>query len=170
VEGSLEYVLCHEADCMPRILCFFPMAIGSIFGFVFTLNRSLSGSAAVMASFAAIGFLAVFLGLLYCAAGLPIFRRRGCASGCRELLAAAAAAPAQCCRRTVKLRGHVSEPETAVVVAESAPALPAESAFHVVVSAAAGTDHIVLAQLPATVAAAAVKTEPVQFPAAAAAQ
>jgi hypothetical protein len=139
-EGSIEHVLCHEKDCMPRILCFFPLAIGTVFGAVFSSN-ALQGEPWVKITFSALGFLAVAAALSYCAAGLPIFRRHGCASGCWELLAAAAAAlhSLQSCLAPGKQsRGHASEPEFVVTAAPGLSEAAAVQEHQVAVSAAGG--------------------------------
>ena len=92
VEGTLAFVLCHEKDCFPRILCFFPFAVGLIIGLNFLLNPALSGAPGVLIGFAVAGLLVSGGVLLYCAAGLPHFRRHGCLGGCGELPALAARA------------------------------------------------------------------------------
>jgi hypothetical protein len=89
----LESVLCHESDCFPRILCFFPLAIGLVFGCVFAApNSSVTAAPGVKPALAAIGFTTVGAVLFFWAAGLPHFRAHGLAGGCRALAAAAAAA------------------------------------------------------------------------------
>ena len=86
-----ESVFCHEADCFPRVLLFFPFAIGLIFGCVFSApNASLTAAPGVKPSFAALGFLTAAAVLCYWVLGLPFFRARGgCVGGCSELAAAA---------------------------------------------------------------------------------
>ena len=119
VEGSIEHVLCNEKDCMPRVMCFFPLSIGCVFGLVFTLGP-ITGSAWVKATFAALGFLAVAVALAYVAAGLPHFRRHGCATGCWVLLAAAAAG---CCPAPPPRSGRAPEPELASAAPQEAAAV-----------------------------------------------
>lgn len=122
VEGTIEFVLCNNADCFPRILCFFPLAIGLIAGFSFSFNTAISGSPVAIITFAAIGFLVSSCALLYCAAGAPYFRRRGCCVGCRELLVQAAAMLLRC-------RAPFSpEGRGAAAALESAPPLQSAAA------------------------------------------
>ena len=95
-ERFFESVACHEADAFPRILLFFPLSIGLVFGFVFTLAPNLEGAPGVKPAFAALGFAAAAASAAYCCAGAPVFRRAGCRAGCADLLtfrAASAAAP-----------------------------------------------------------------------------
>lgn len=92
VEGTVAFVLCNEKDCFPRILCFLPFAVGLIIGLNFLLNPALSAAPGVLVGLAAAGLLVSGGVLLYCAAGLPHFRRHGCLAGCGELPALAARA------------------------------------------------------------------------------
>ena len=96
VEGTVAFVLCNEKDCFPRILCFLPFAVGLIIGLNFLLNPALSAAPGVLVGLATAGLLVSGGVLLYCAAGLPHFRRNGCVAGCGELPALAARALERC--------------------------------------------------------------------------
>ena len=92
----LESVCCHEGDCFPRAMLFFPAAIGLIFGFVFALSPTLSAAPGVKPAFSAAGFAVASLCAGCWLAGLPVFRRDGFVRGCLSIAAPllrAAAAP-----------------------------------------------------------------------------
>jgi hypothetical protein len=86
---AFESVFCHETDCFPGALLFFPFAVGLIFGCVFSApNSSLTAAPGVKPALAALGFSLAAGVLLYWALGLPFFRAQGgCLGGCRALLA-----------------------------------------------------------------------------------
>jgi hypothetical protein len=102
-EGSLarllEDVLCNPADWFPRALCFFPFAIGLVFGFSFSLSTTLTAAPGVLPALAALGFLSSAAAAACVALGAPVCRQRGCVGSCAELAAAAAAPCPRCCLR-----------------------------------------------------------------------
>ncbi len=120
-ERFLESVTCHEDDPFPRILLLFPLCIGLVFGFVFTLHTALEGAPGVKPAFAAAGFSAAAGSAAYCCAGAPVFRRAG---GCR---AGCAALAEGCCRRWGGGGGGPAAPALRAVVVEG-PLVPAGAA------------------------------------------
>ena len=92
----LEDVLCAPGDCFPRVLCFFPLCIGLVMGFTFSLSTTLTAAPGVKPAIASIGFLAAAAALVYVGTGLPYFRERGCWGGLA--VAAAASVPRGCSR------------------------------------------------------------------------
>ena len=83
-ERCVESVFCHENDCFPRILCFYPFAISLIFALVFSLSPNIQGvgpTKAILSALGAIGAAAIPAFLL---SGLPACRRAGCARGAEE--------------------------------------------------------------------------------------
>lgn len=90
----VESVACHEADPFPRVLLLLPTLIGVVVGFSFSpLNSSVTGAAGVKETFSAIGFTTAALFICYALAGLPLFRREGCARGCTSIARSAATLP-----------------------------------------------------------------------------
>ena len=71
-----------------------PTAICIVIGFSFSpLNTSVTSAPGVKETFSAIGFTCAALFICYALAGLPIFRRDGCARGCAAIAMNAAAIP-----------------------------------------------------------------------------
>ena len=113
-ERFFESIACHEADAFPRILLFFPLFIGLVFGFVFTLAPNLSGAPGLKPAFAALGFAAAAASVAWCCAGAPVFRRAGCRAGCAALLSGhAAASAAPLLRPAVVVEGPSALPSAA---------------------------------------------------------
>jgi len=86
-----ESVACHESDAFPRILLLLPTAIALVIGFVFSLSPTLTAAPGVKPAFAATAFSFAALCVCYALAGLPFYRRQGCARGCAVLALAPAA-------------------------------------------------------------------------------
>ena len=91
VARLLEDIFCHAEDCFPRILCFFPLFIGLIFGLTFSLSPTLTAAPGVLPAFSAAGFATAAAATVYLVMGAPLCRQRGCVGSCSALGAEAAA-------------------------------------------------------------------------------
>ena len=83
-ERCVESVFCHENDCFPRALCFYPFVISLIFALVFSLDRNIEGAGPTKSIFAALGAIGSVCIVAFLLSGLPACRRAGCARGAEE--------------------------------------------------------------------------------------
>ena len=114
VARLLEDILCNNGDCFPRIMCIFPLCIGLIFGFVFTLSTTLTAAPGVLPAFSAAGFVTAAAATAYLVMGAPVCRQRGCVGSCSAL---GASAVALCCSHRAVVASGAEVKESPLVSA-----------------------------------------------------